>query len=69
MIQLNLFTKQKETHRFWKQVYGYQREKLGRKKNGEYVYICVCVCIYKVHKQQGLTAQLRELYSISNNSL
>ena len=26
---MNLFTKQKQTHRLWKQTYGYQRRKLG----------------------------------------
>ena len=25
MIVENLFTKQKQTHRFWNQIYGYQR--------------------------------------------
>ena len=30
MIQMNLFTKQKQTHRHRKQTYGYQRGKLGR---------------------------------------
>ena len=29
MIQMNLFTKQKETHKHRKQTYGYQREKAG----------------------------------------
>ena len=29
MIQMNLFTKQKQTHRLWKQIYGFQREKRG----------------------------------------
>ena len=29
VIQMNLFTKQKQTHRLWKQTYGYQRENLG----------------------------------------
>ena len=29
MIQMNLFTKQKQTHRLRKQTYGYQRGKLG----------------------------------------
>ena len=29
MIQINLFTKQKETHRHRKQTYGYQRGKVG----------------------------------------
>ena len=28
MIQMNLFTKQKQTHRFQKQTYGYQRGKV-----------------------------------------
>ena len=28
MIQMNLFTKEKETHRYRKQTYGYQRGKL-----------------------------------------
>ena len=30
-IQMNLFTKQKQTYRLRKQVYGYQRGKVGRK--------------------------------------
>ena len=29
MIQMNLFTKQKETHRYRKQICGYQRRKGG----------------------------------------
>ena len=29
MIRVNLFTKQKETHRLRKQTYGYQRGKVG----------------------------------------
>ena len=33
-IQLNLFTKQKQTHRHRKQTYGYQRGKEGRDKLG-----------------------------------
>ena len=34
MIQINLFTKQKQTHRLRKQTYGYQREKWGVKLGG-----------------------------------
>ena len=30
MIQMNLFTKQKQIHRFQKQTYGYQRGNVGR---------------------------------------
>ena len=26
---MNLFTKQKKTHRFWKKTYGYQRGQVG----------------------------------------
>ena len=29
-IQMNLYTKQKQTHRHGKQTYGYQRGKMGR---------------------------------------
>ena len=29
MIKRNLFTIQKQTHRFWKQTYGYQRGKVA----------------------------------------
>ena len=34
MIQMNLFKKQKKTHRRRKQTYGYQRGKGGRDKLG-----------------------------------
>ena len=34
---MNLFTKQKETHRYRKQTYGYQRGKRGRDKSGVWV--------------------------------
>ena len=34
MIQMNLFTKQKQTYRHRKQAYGYQRGKWGRDKLG-----------------------------------
>ena len=33
MIQMNLFTKEKETHRLQKQTCGYQRQKMGVKIN------------------------------------
>ena len=29
MVQMNLFTKQKQTHRFREPIYGYQRRKAG----------------------------------------
>ena len=31
MIQMNLFTKQKQTHRLRKQTYDYQRRKVGKR--------------------------------------
>ena len=34
MIQMNLFTKQKQTHRFRKQTYGYQKGKVKGGKLG-----------------------------------
>ena len=33
MIRMNLYTKQKQTHRYRKQAYGYQREKGGRERD------------------------------------
>ena len=37
MIQMNLFTKQKKTHRLCKQIYGYQRGKVG---GGDKLGVC-----------------------------
>ena len=34
MLQMNLFTKQKQTHRHRKRTSGYQRERVGRDKLG-----------------------------------
>ena len=39
---MNLFTKQKQTHRLQNQIYGYQRG-----KGYVCVCVCVCVCVYK----------------------
>ena len=65
---MNLSTKQKQTHRYREQTCGCQG---GGGKEGwigsfrltdynYYIYIT-----YRVDKQQGLTAQYRELYAIS----
>ena len=66
---MNLFTKQKQTHRHTKQIYGYQRGKeRGRDKLGgwdEQIH----TTIYKIDNQQGHTVQHRELYSIFCNNL
>ena len=31
MIQMNLFIKQEQTHRSWKQIHGQQKEKVGQR--------------------------------------
>ena len=52
---MNLFTKQKQTYRYWKQIYGYQRENVGgRDKSGawdEHTH----TTIYKIDNKQGPT--------------
>ena len=60
---MNLFTKQKQTHRHRKQTYGYKRE---RDKLGVWDQQ-IQTTIYKIDKQQGPAVQHRELYSISCN--
>ena len=43
MIQMNLFTKQKQTYRYWKQTYGYQRWKAGKRGINQdlgWIYTC-----------------------------
>ena len=52
---MNLFTKQKQTHRLRKQTYGYQRGKgRGRDKLGIWKEH-MNTTIYKTDKQQGPT--------------
>ena len=54
---MNLFTKQKQTHRFRKQTYGYQKGNIvagGRGKSGawdEHIH----TTIYKIDNQQAHT--------------
>ena len=55
MMQMNLFTKQKQTHRHRKQTYGYQRGKMGGKdKLGVWDWQ-VHSTIFKINNQQGPT--------------
>ena len=62
---MNLFTKQKQTHRHRKQTYGYQggkgvrEDKLGVRDQQ------IQTTIFKIDKQQRPTIQHKELYSIS----
>lgn len=53
---MNLFTKQKETHKLQKQTYGYQRRKVA---SGDKFVVWdeqIHTTIYKIHNQQGPTA-------------
>ena len=50
---MNLFTKQKDTHRHRKQTYSYQRGKRGRDKLR--VRLADQTTVYKIDKQQGPT--------------
>ena len=55
MIQMNLFTKQKQTHRHRKQTYGYQRGKVGGSLELGVWVQHIPTTIYKVDNQQGPT--------------
>ena len=49
---MNLFTKQKQTHRIWKQTYGYQR---GQVVVGEWIGVLgrpVHTIVYEMDSQQ-----------------
>ena len=65
---MNLFTKQKQTHRHRNQIYGYQREKGARDKLGVWDQQ-IQTTTYKKDKQQGPTVYHMELYSISCNNV
>ena len=62
-IQMNLFTKQKQTYRYQKQTYGYQRgnvvweDRLGAWDEHTHT------TLYKINNQQGPAVEHRELYS------
>ena len=64
---MNLFTKQKQTHRLREQTNGYQwGEKVERivREFGTDIHIAV----FKMDNQQGLTVQHRERHSMSYNN-
>ena len=65
---MNLFTKQKQTHRHRKQTYDYRRGKGDRDKLGVWDQQ-IQTTIYKIDKRQGPSVQHRELYSVSFNKL
>ena len=47
-IQINLFTKQKQSHRCRKQIYRYQRDWRGRDKLGDWDYTHTHYYVYDV---------------------
>ena len=51
---MNLFTKQKHTHRFQKQTCGYQRGNVGQGTNWE-LGIDIHTLLYKINNQQEPT--------------
>ena len=64
-MQINLYKNQKQTHKPRKQIYGFQRGKGGEGTNYYYTKSKYKPLYIKQIKQQGFTAQHRELYSIS----
>ena len=53
MIQMNLFAKQKHTHRLWKQTYGYQRGTVGVRDGLEFWDWHMHTAVYGVDGQWG----------------
>ena len=53
IIKYNSFTKEKQTHRFRKQTYGYQRGNMGGGKSRSLGLTHIHTTIYKIDKQQG----------------
>ena len=66
MIQMNLFTKQKETHR--RQTYGYQRGKEGRDKLQVWDQQ-KNITIHRIDGQKDVLHNIGKLYSVSCNDL
>ena len=65
MVQKNLFTKQKQTHRFQNLTYGFQRgNTAGRNKLGSWDQH-IHTTIYKIDKRHGPTISHRELTQYS----
>ena len=46
------FTKQKQTHRLWERIYGYQRKVWGRNRLGAWTWQA-CMPMFKTDNQQG----------------
>ena len=68
MIQMNLFTKQKQAHRHRKQTHGYQREKgVGGLEGTNRSLGLADTHYYIQNQQQVLQHSNRKLYSICYN--
>ena len=68
---MNLFTRLKQTYRYGKQTYGYQRENMGEWINQELamnMYILLYIRLY-IDNQQGPTTQYKKFYSIFCDNL
>ena len=67
---MNFFTKQKQTHRHRKQMYGYQRgNEAGEGINWEFEINIYTLTIYKLNNQKEPTVQHKEVYSMSCHNL
>ena len=51
---MNLFTKQRQAHRLWKQTYGYQREKVGGMNKLRFFDKHIPTSIYKIDNQSTI---------------
>ena len=66
---MNLFTKQKQTYRYRKQIYGCQRGNMRERDTSGAWDEHTHTTIYKIGNQQGPTILHRELYSIFCDNL
>jgi len=61
MIQMNLFTKQKQTHRLREWIYGYQERWVGRRDRLRVWDWHVTTAIFKIDSKQGSTLKKQKL--------
>ena len=66
---MNLFIKQKQSHRVSKQTYGYQGGRMGSRDSYGVWNSHVHTAIFKMDDQQGPTVEQRKLNSIFCNNL
>ena len=66
---MNLFTKQKQTHRLQKQIYGYWKGQVGGGMDREFGIGIHILLDIKIVNQKGPATDHRELYLIFCNNL